>query len=322
MTEFDKVLPSSEGAEIAQLLRDREMHFTRTRIDIDAIDPDASTRNQARMLPVHQETVEIYRAAMEAGDRFPPIVVNGNKTPYVILDGNHRMFAAKMAGFTSIDAFMVTNATKAQMELFTYEANAKHGLPTSIPERIRQGLYLVSLGNTAATVAKALSIPERRLWEAMQSYRAEKRLVKLDIDPSKIGMATKRRLSSIRSDVVLEPFARLIIGAGISNEEASDTITKINGFTTEADQLAFIESLREKYESVLKSTAGGAIELPKDVVRLRMAARLLRRIDEDKLQESFDRIAPEFRDVLAREVIESVSALVAASSLLKTHVQS
>jgi hypothetical protein len=304
-----------------QLLRDREMHFVRKHIDLDEIDADASTRNQARLLPVHQETVEIYRAAMEAGDKFPPIVVNGTKKPYVVLDGNHRLFAAKMAGFSSMDAFVVTQATKAQMELFTYEANAKHGLPTSITERVRQGMYLVSLGNTASVVAKALSIPERRLWEALQSMRAEKRLVKFGMDPARFSQNIKRRLASVHSDVVLEPFAQVIIGASLNTDEINEAVTKINTLNSEAEQLAYVESLRVKYESILQSTAGGAIDLPPDVVRLRMAARLLRRINEDTLAESIDRVSPEFRTVLAREVIESVSALLTASGLLKTNAE-
>jgi hypothetical protein len=52
-----------------------------------------------------------------------------------------------------------------------------------------------------------------------------------------------------------------------------------------------------------------------------MAARLLRRINEDTLAESIDRVSPEFRTVLAREVIESVSALLTASGLLKTNAE-
>jgi hypothetical protein len=313
---YGKTLYTSEGAEEIALLREREMKFERVIVDLDDIDTDASTRNQARLLPVHQETVEIYRSAMEAGDKFPPIVLNGTKTPYVVLDGNHRLFAAKIAGYTTTEALVVRNATKQQMELYTYEANARHGLPTTVAERVKQGIYLVNLGNEAVTVARALAIPERRLWEALQAARTDRRLSKLGVDPGPITQNMRRRLSSIRSDVVLAPFTEILVKSEMGAEEASTEITKINGLASEAEQLAYVEQLREKYRAIMESTAGGALDLPRDVVRLRMAARLLRNIDEAHLAESLDRVAPEFREVIGREVVESVSALLAASALL------
>lgn len=320
-TGTQKILTTSEGIETQRLLRDREIKFERALIDLDDIDADASTRNQARLLPVHQETIEIYRAAMDQGDKFPPIVVNATKKPYVILDGNHRLFAAKMAGFLSMDAFLVKQATKAQMELFTYEANARHGLPTTLEERVRQGIYLVSLGNQAVVVAKALSIPERRLWEALGASRTETRLTKLGFDGiDRLSFHTKRRLGAIRSDNVLMPIAEVVFKAEIGSNELNDIIVQINKMATEAEQLAYASELRTKYEPVMQSTAGGAIELPRDVVRLRMAARLLRNIDDDQLQDSIDQLTPEFRSVVAREVIESVSSLLTASKILRaTH---
>ena len=63
-------------------------------------------------------------------------------------------------------------ASAAVLERFESKAGvrallAKHGLPTSVAERVKQGMYLVSIGNTATSVAKALSVPERRIWEAL-----------------------------------------------------------------------------------------------------------------------------------------------------------
>lgn len=318
-TGVTKVLDTSDGTDEKQLLRDREMKFERSVIDLDDIDADASTRNQARLLPVHQDTVEMYRAAMEAGDKFPPIVVNATKKPYVILDGNHRLFAAKMAGFTAMEALLVHNATKAQMELFTYEANAKHGLPTTLNERIQQGLYLVSLGNQAIVVAKALSIPEKKLWYALSAARTQRRLEKHGFDASQFSPYLLRRIGAIKSDNVVVPFAELAIKAKLGSDEINDAITTINQMSTEPEQIAYVEQLRTRLEPVINATAGGALELPPDIVRLRMAARLLRNIDANTLQESIDRTAPEFRKIIAREVVESVSTLLLASKILGSH---
>ena len=53
-----------------------------------------------------------------------------------------------------------------------------------------------------AIVARALSIPERRLWEAIQANRTERRLAKLDFtDTDRMSGNIKRRLGSVRSVV-------------------------------------------------------------------------------------------------------------------------
>jgi hypothetical protein len=48
-------------------------------------------------------TVRKYSADMRRGDRFPPIELAGNKK---ILDGNHRIAAAKMNGAATIEAII------------------------------------------------------------------------------------------------------------------------------------------------------------------------------------------------------------------------
>jgi len=313
-----KVQPTSHGDEIEDLLRDRAMIPVRKMVAFKDINREASVRNQARLDAIHPETVELYTAAMNDGAVFPPIVVFGSKAPYTIGDGNHRFAAATAAGFTDAEMFVVDKATQAQRELFTYQANAKHGLPTSLEERVVQGVYLVGLGNQANEVAVALGIPERKLWNAVGAKRSRQRLERLGVQTnSKWTDSLFRRLGSIRSDAVVVPFVQLAVKARLTVSEIEGFITRVNEETTEGAQIKLINERAASAAPMIASTAGGALGLPKEVNSLRIGLRMFKNLDEAKLRSALDQLTPEYRDALGRETVESVGKLVTLASQFK-----
>lgn len=317
MTE-QNLQPTTHADASEDLLVDRAIKFDTKIIAFKDIDLEASARNQARFLAIHPETVELYTAAMNDGAVFPRIVVYGSKPPYSALDGNHRIRSAIAVGFTAAEMIVVSSATQAQRELFTYEANAKHGLPTSLEERIAQGVYLVGLGNQAVDVASALGVPERKLWGAVAAKRSRQRLERLGAKIStRWGDDTFRRLASIRSDTVVVPFAKLITSAGLSNTEVSALIVQVNAFTTEGSQLAFIEQRAAQLAPIIRSTAGGAVNLPKEVTTLRLGLRMFKNMEPDRLAAAVATIDPGLRDSLGRETLESVSVLINLAGVFK-----
>lgn len=315
----EKHLPSSTGDDVAHLLGERKLTFRRERVPIRSIDREASTRNQARFLPLHPELVDQYKAAMEQGDLFPPIILNATKKgKSVVLDGNHRLAAAADAGYTSIDAFLVIEATQAQLELVTFEANARHGLATTIQERIQQGLYLVGLGNQPTAVARALAIPLDNFRKAVTVYRVDQRLRKIGVqDPSKLAQNIRERVGALRNDEVLAPFMEVVVGAGLGTTVVSTEVAALNRFTRDADQLAYVAKLRERYAPEMRTIAGGAIEMPLNVRRLRMAARFVANVEVPELQQSLGQLDAEFRTSLGREVLDMVAKLMAVGGVLR-----
>jgi hypothetical protein len=310
--------PTAHGDASEDLLRDRAIKYEIRTVQFSDIDLEASARNQARFLAIHPETVELYAAAMSDGAVFPPIVVTGNKPPYTVADGNHRLRAALVSGFDSASMIVITGATAAQKELFTYEANAKHGLPTSLAERVAQGVYLVGLGNQAVDVAAALGIPERKLWAAVAAKRARQRLERLGVPIGKNwSESTFRRLGSVRSDVVLTPLARLIVGARLSVSEIDPMITRINSFSSEGQAIAYIEDRTKALAPMVTSTAGGALALPKEINTLRIGLRMFRNMDPGKLGVALLQVDPEFRTSLGRETVEAVGQLMALAAAFK-----
>lgn len=318
-TEIPALQPTSPGEEIERLLDERQIDYDEKVISLSEIDLDASTHNQARFLPLHEDVVITYGAAMEQGDKFPPIVVMAKGAKYLVLDGNHRVAAANLVGYKQMTVFVAKNITKAVAELFTYEANARHGLPTSIEERIRQGLYLVNIGNQPKSVARALAIPEAKLYRAMQAAKATQRLTQLGFKPEQMLSSVVIRLGNIASNTVLQSAANLVVGAELDSEESNELITRINARASEGEgaQLATIEEMRQKMKGRIRTTGGGRIELPKNINRIRIAARLVRHIEATELGKQIPMIDETLAQTTRREVFEMIAHLAGVSEAIR-----
>jgi ParB-like nuclease domain len=92
----------------------------------------ADEGSQARV-KINTRVVRDYAAAMvqqlaEGGLRFPPVVLFTDGKDYWVVDGFHRIPAARRAGLTEIEA-EVRQGTQRDALLFSISANSAHGLP-------------------------------------------------------------------------------------------------------------------------------------------------------------------------------------------------
>ncbi len=313
-----KLQPTSPGEEELRLLTESSIDYDVREIAFIDIDLETSKHNQARFLALHEDVVINYAAAMEQGDVFPPIIVTGKPGKYIVLDGNHRVAAAGLVGYMSTTAFIARNITKAQSDLLIFEANARHGLPTSIEERVAQGVYLVNLGNQPKVVAKALAVPERKLYTAIGDERTKSRLTKLGIDPAKIPAGQLHRIGAVTLNTVLQPVAEMVVKSRLDTAETNELITAINAETSgESAQLRVVESYRERYKSRAKTTVGGKLSVPKDVTRVKIATRMVRHINPSALSTALANGSPELAKEIRRDVFESISQLVSVSEAIK-----
>ncbi len=81
---------------------------------------------QPRVL-MKSETVQEYRDAMQAGEKFPPVTVYFDGTNKFLADGYHRIAAASALGLRNIDAEIIKGSKRDAM-LYSCGANARHGL--------------------------------------------------------------------------------------------------------------------------------------------------------------------------------------------------
>ena len=105
--------------------------MTRTSELVDVARVASDTTMQARVA-LSEATAEEYRAAMESGVVFPPIIVysdggDDENGPYWLADGFHRLEAARRIGRTKIEADVRAGGRRDAL-LCCVGANATHGL--------------------------------------------------------------------------------------------------------------------------------------------------------------------------------------------------
>jgi transposase-like protein len=81
---------------------------------------------------VHAVSLEHARALAESDARLPPIVVHGET--YRVIDGMHRVQAAKLNGADEIEAVFF-DGDDDEAFILAVESNIEHGLPLSLAER-------------------------------------------------------------------------------------------------------------------------------------------------------------------------------------------
>jgi hypothetical protein len=229
-------------------------------IEPSSFDADKSLTNQARFVPVDDKRVDEYADAMRRGDVFPPVVAHGRSGRYIIVDGNHRLQAAIKA-HKPLGTYLVT-ADAATLVLLSYEANTRHGLPTSEDERIAQALYLVDNGSSNRIAAATLNLPLRLVDKAVNTRSYGQRFVELNVPRltiEKLSEPVKRRLAMVNTDEGLLALLDVVVGAKLSSSEVADVVTQINAHRSATKQLAYVEGLREAYADRLGKSGGGVL---------------------------------------------------------------
>jgi hypothetical protein len=104
-------------------------------LKLDRITATTGTQIRASM---NTEVVGQYAEAMKdlANNKFPPVVVFQTGDEYILADGFHRIAAAKVNGFTDIEAD-IRPGKKADALWYALTANRAHGMQLSAPDKKR-----------------------------------------------------------------------------------------------------------------------------------------------------------------------------------------
>lgn len=107
-----------------------DVHATE-RLPLASLRRDGGTQVRAEMASA---TVDEYRAALDAGAAFPPVVVFFDGTDHWLADGFHRVAAHEAAGLPDVLA-EVRPGTKRDALWHALSANRRHGLPMSSDDK-------------------------------------------------------------------------------------------------------------------------------------------------------------------------------------------
>lgn len=293
-------------------------------LDLTKVNREASKLNQARIAkPINEEQGLMYAVAMEEGAKFPPIVVTEQRTKsgtgFLVMDGNHRVFAADNVPLATLPAYVVKNPSPAQVTAFTYAANTRHGLPTSLQDRLRQATHLVAEGKTTqASAAKQLGIPLNQLRNYMAGWEALNRFTELGNRKfDGVPDSARRKLNQIRSNRILRSAAELYIDSKMTAEDLSDFVRRILAQREEPDQRALIEAEREKRKAVIKATAGGRVSIPEVLRTLSRTTTTVLNFDETKLMASLGDVPEESREEYGRAMSDAGARLIELGMLAR-----
>lgn len=302
---------------VTDVLDSYNFDYKLVELDISLIDRKQSELNQARISkPIDADQVVLYAEAMERGDKFPPIVVYKHGSSYITMDGNHRVAAADIASKpgeqVTLLAYVVNDPAPAQVQAFTYEANTKHGLPTSLQDRLRQAIHLIKRGShKAVDASRQLGIPLNTLRSALDQYEADQRFDTLGVRKLlTLSPTTKRRLDSIHSDPVLVAAGNLVLDAGLGGDDLARLVRETNALRSEREQMAYIAREREARAGLIKATAGGRMPIKQSLVTLARMTSTLNRMDVDAVIRDLREMPADVRKEHAAAASETVTRLM------------
>lgn len=223
-------------------------------------DVERSLRNQARLgEPVDQEFVDRYAEAMKGGATFPAVVAaRAPSGKLVIIDGNHRLVAAKKADY-KLSVYEVT--AKAQsITTMTFEANVTHGKATTEEERIHHAMFLIDSGMTKTEAAKRMNVSVAKVNKQALSTEAGRRADGAGIPRSEweaLPETARNRLSMINSDEALVGAVKLATEAGLNTQEVLDLVASLNDSKSVAKQMKVLELKRLEYADAIQDVRTG-----------------------------------------------------------------
>lgn len=230
------------------------------RVDPTEFDATRSLQNQARIAtPLDEKRVEMYAEAMRRGDEFPPVIAHGKPGKYVIADGNHRLQGSIRAKKPIAMYHIIGDART--IVLITFEANTRHGLPTSEEERVQHALYLIDNGANIPDAAAALNLSRKVVEKASQQRNADLRFSQSGLPPmlvEKLTEPVKRRLKDISTDKGFVAAVHLVADAALVSGEVFTLVTEVNELRDSDKQAEYVKSLRDNlYKDRIQGSGGG-----------------------------------------------------------------
>ncbi len=252
-------------------------------LPLEEVHEPTSAEQQYRVEVYDPATVDRYRADLEAGDRFPPLIVRRrNKTGgFVLLSGMHRWHAARELGWDSFPAYLV-RCTPAVGRLISFDANRTHGKPLSASELGELAARLVELdGMTAEDAAKTVGATVQQVGTALAAHRCDRRAVEVaDLDTTHLSLTLRATLARVADDHVFGDAAELVVEHNLGGGAAQQLVAQVQRL----DRDEALQRVREVSEA-RKGFAGGRGHRKPERERLQNALFSLLDVDVDQVAQ-------------------------------------
>jgi hypothetical protein len=291
-------------------------------LSLSEIDGNKSMRNQARLLlPLDDELVKRYAAAMKAGSQFPPIVAyRSGKGRYVLIDGNQRHAAAMKAGLETLDAYIVNITDPLIIDRLTWTFNnLVNGQRLSSAECVEHAVTYVRKYNVDAKQAAAQwQVSLWRVRDRIGALKVSECLDRLGIKKGPaLGQESLTNLAPLLAmgEDLLARAATLARDGGLDCRAVKGLVEQVKKAPAQGDKAKVLDDLAASDRFAIRKaeTKGGTIKARTPSVRDRLRRQVrdvrntLTNFDKDALKPA----PADYRDdrAVALEVIQALSAL-------------
>lgn len=240
----------------------------KTMIPLLMIDEKSSLGNQARDVPLVEDSVIRFTVSLRKGEYLPPIVVYPSGNKVVIVDGNNRHAAHKRFGSTAVPGFVIDENTPSEtIALLTVAANNGHGVTPSVAWRLRQAAHLVQVGFAVERAVDAAGVTKSQLNDYLAVQRADAKAKQMKIQGfADLANTVRRDLCRLTLDSVFYQAARTTIDTAMTTDEVRTMVRDVKALTSESEQILHITKIadaRKLEEKSRKATGrGGRMSSP------------------------------------------------------------
>jgi hypothetical protein len=144
--------------------------------------------------------------------------------------------------------------------MMTFEANVKHGVPTTHEERLHQAVWLINNGTAQEDAAAAVNIKMSDIKKHWARLKADQRADEVGIlRPHWDGIAqsSKGRLASIITDEGFMAASNLVYRANLAPDEVFDLVQQLNAVKSSARQVALVKNFESIYGDRIQEAEAG-----------------------------------------------------------------
>lgn len=290
---------------------------------LDAIDVEASHKNQARVKgkALIDDLVERYTLFYIDSVDMPALVVKPTKDnldKFWILDGNQRYAAAVDAELKVHDMFVVDHATdEMATTLLCWTANSRNGdAGTPLDHRMQASHFHKLWPHVQlAIVARKFGLRESTLTSFLRLEKVDARLSEFGLESSQISKPNREKLhTTVDSDIRFREAAKFLQETGIVGNLADEFWADFRRARTDADVVALVERWRQRGDvaALLRDKRLHRAPIPKSkikqtVERVQSVVRFL--------QKNADPVSLEVAS--GNEVRDLIASLAQASTLAR-----
>lgn len=225
-------------------LSNQGVPFEARRISLERIDP-ASRRRQVRTNEVEHSLVDEYTVAMGAGDKFPPIIVRETSSgTFFVIDGIHRVEAAKANKRPYVDAYIIDVDVERGREL-ALMSNRFHGKRTDSTEALQHAAELVrTQGVTQKYAAEKMRVSLKALGGLLRSQEASSRAFELGVQGfDRLPSSTRAIAAQFAPDDVFRAFAEWLATEKPTSDDARKAAGQVAKARSEKSALERVAGL-------------------------------------------------------------------------------